>query len=502
MGVVYKLTQRLKDFIIQQKTVDPSLGCRKIATLIEKKFKVKVSKSAINEIIKQLGLSSPVGRKKIKSGKAAADLIDGAGGFFLVAADKELGLSQKLAQTFFPDQPPRKILKIALKLRVLILLPLFNLTIDKLRSYEEKGLWELAGGKVSLAGLLKFVSQLKEKVDTNDIMEQITQLKLKLAKYAHFGLLDGSVFYLDAQCRAIWPTPDIPLNLCITHYITESYIKNTFIEAEQPIILLAPAETIGPEVVNFILACQGAEQKTISRLIIQGPFQELSKFLYVPTEKRFFIFGLFAEQQSRAKARLSPTMKKVNAPLEASEYVVQDGEIVLLQHIVRQEVKLRAVLLKKGPEEKTGILLVTNIPKEERANGEIAQLYLQRWPKPESAFSDLLSRRAFAKDEPLYRKYSNTNRLEDIFSITLSNLNAYAQERYFPVPYYYWDLTQMQKTFYSLKGRLIPKQALLWLKLFAADSATQKDLSYAAERLNESSINNIEKRLVLEIEKM
>ncbi len=70
MGVVYKLKQEVIDFIISQKRLDEGLSCRKIAEIVKDKFQVDVSKSAVNTVIKQANLSSPVGRKSESSKKS------------------------------------------------------------------------------------------------------------------------------------------------------------------------------------------------------------------------------------------------------------------------------------------------------------------------------------------------------------------------------------------------------------------------------------------------
>ena len=63
MGVIYKLIDKVIDFIIAQKKENPHLGCRSLAAVAKKKFKINLSKSSINSILKQSGLSSPVGRR-------------------------------------------------------------------------------------------------------------------------------------------------------------------------------------------------------------------------------------------------------------------------------------------------------------------------------------------------------------------------------------------------------------------------------------------------------
>jgi len=65
MGVVYKLKKEIVDFIINEKKSNPSLGCRNLVNLVAAKFQTKISKSAINGVIKSAQLSSSIGRKPI-----------------------------------------------------------------------------------------------------------------------------------------------------------------------------------------------------------------------------------------------------------------------------------------------------------------------------------------------------------------------------------------------------------------------------------------------------
>ena len=58
----YKLSPEIKDFILAQAKEHPELGCRKMIGRIEREFKIKVSKSSINALIKQAGLSKAAGR--------------------------------------------------------------------------------------------------------------------------------------------------------------------------------------------------------------------------------------------------------------------------------------------------------------------------------------------------------------------------------------------------------------------------------------------------------
>lgn len=62
MGVVYKFKKDIIDFVLHQKRIDNALSCRQLAVLTSERFKIQVSKSSVNAIIKNAHLSSSVGR--------------------------------------------------------------------------------------------------------------------------------------------------------------------------------------------------------------------------------------------------------------------------------------------------------------------------------------------------------------------------------------------------------------------------------------------------------
>lgn len=66
MGIVHKLKPEVRDFIIEQKKANPSLSCRSLTILVLEKLGVKVSKSSVNSIFQEVGLSLPVGRRPKK----------------------------------------------------------------------------------------------------------------------------------------------------------------------------------------------------------------------------------------------------------------------------------------------------------------------------------------------------------------------------------------------------------------------------------------------------
>ncbi|MFY9401811.1 MAG: hypothetical protein WAQ07_00135 [Candidatus Omnitrophota bacterium] len=66
MGVTYKLKKEVKEFIIEEKRDNPQISCRLMSEHVKAKFGISLSKSSINALIKEAGLSAPIGRRPKK----------------------------------------------------------------------------------------------------------------------------------------------------------------------------------------------------------------------------------------------------------------------------------------------------------------------------------------------------------------------------------------------------------------------------------------------------
>ncbi len=64
MGVIYKITPEIIEFILEEKRKNPALSCRGLSDAVRKRFSLLLSKSSVNAIMHKSGLSSPVGRKR------------------------------------------------------------------------------------------------------------------------------------------------------------------------------------------------------------------------------------------------------------------------------------------------------------------------------------------------------------------------------------------------------------------------------------------------------
>ena len=110
MGTTHKLKPEVIEFIRKTREEKPTLGCRKIASLVYEKFKVDLSKSSINTIIKNSGLNLPVGRRR-KKPRASSGGIPAIKEVIKTAAESVIELSSPkeellLAPVEEPPTPP------------------------------------------------------------------------------------------------------------------------------------------------------------------------------------------------------------------------------------------------------------------------------------------------------------------------------------------------------------------------------------------------------------
>jgi hypothetical protein len=68
MGVIHKLTEEVIQFILEKKKEDPKIGCRSLSEIVSERFSRKVSKSSINSVLKEHGLSGSIGRPASPAG--------------------------------------------------------------------------------------------------------------------------------------------------------------------------------------------------------------------------------------------------------------------------------------------------------------------------------------------------------------------------------------------------------------------------------------------------
>ncbi len=158
----YKLTPDITTFILEQKRLNPVLSCRKLVPLVAEKFKIVISKSLINKIIKDDNLSSKVGRRRIK--EKTPEIIENGGFIFLKAADIKLQLTKQVTDNFsvyFPDTKLSFQQKINEILTYMEFFKFSQFSSDRM-NYRKLGLWWLSDGMMSKNSLSDFCQRLNQ----------------------------------------------------------------------------------------------------------------------------------------------------------------------------------------------------------------------------------------------------------------------------------------------------------------------------------------------------
>lgn len=159
----YKLTEEIRLFIINQKTIKPNLSCRSFISLIRENFQVTLSKSLINQVLKDNKLSNLVGRRGLKQAalvqapveskiaQKEVDFLENGGCFFLRAADLKLALIAHLAEYLAALFPSIALPELKTVISALTYSPIFG---------QKKSLWLFTGREASSVLLEQYSAQL------------------------------------------------------------------------------------------------------------------------------------------------------------------------------------------------------------------------------------------------------------------------------------------------------------------------------------------------------
>lgn len=529
MGVIHKLKPEVIDFILATKKSEPNLSCRKLSALILDKFKIEISKSSANSIIKQAGLSMPVGRRLKKKRKPQIAVVakpaeeiklieappaplpvpkmpvqkpvekplsleielPSTGAILLKIADYLLGGSRYFTQAIksYIRSDEREL---SVKTEGLIYLSLED--ISMIRS--------LINAELAIDDLISYLVDLKEVRALNTDILRIISTSFPEVRGIEANLSPGGISYrLDGQLYTVWSTPHIPYDFSTTLCNINSYIERHF-QKEEPFVLgMAPGyDTPTTEFFDFILSLEGKE-KEISQITLYGNKLEKIQVIPIPKKgKRFFIFGLWPWQyvSYRHVKNIGEIRKFYFEPLKTDLYIA-DTEIEISQPITKQKVTLRGALVKRDPKEKAKVVVLSNFSPEQAKTEDIVNMYLNRWPNLEELFQDFsrkvelftytASAQRFFSTENLTLDREASNDIKLLFSHYLKVLDLYVRWHFMPSGYEDKDFPTMNQSFYRLKADARrEKECLLITFLPPSGYAHLKDLEYALKRINEKEI--------------
>jgi len=546
MGEAHKLNTQVKDFILQKKKEKPLISCRVLSLLIKDELKVKISKSSINAIFKEAGLSLPSGRRGDKPRVIQPTLKSQIQAVLLPLSASPIEIKSEQPPVEPPKQEPielpepkpqpepetPKIIEepqlpepaIEKPLSVQPFVPEEVKEIkpepvqpepepEKPQIVEEPKLPEpvIAEQKSFIDGETNGEILLKAADCLLGGPFEMSRLNASLfqdARGMKVLLSDGAFFYLDAQCLTIWSTPHIPFDFSLSVSKITSYVNRCFHQGLPFNLCMAPGyEAPNPEFFDFLSAFDLKEKKISLFSLYGASFEELEVLRIDQARKQYFIFGLWPWQfvQYRKVNKFKEFKKFIFLPLKKEMYIAE-VEIELTQPNVNKTVTLRGCAVKLSLNEKTRLVILSNLPLETTSPEQLTSMYLEHWPNFEEIFQDYSrkielftytadSQRFFSSEELFIAKDGPVDQ-QTLTQAFQKTLDAYLRWHCFPSGYENKSFPSMKEAFYNLE---ISKTNVDDYCLVNFKTPSQylflEDLKYACRRLNEKEISCDGKRV-------
>ncbi|MFA5150518.1 MAG: hypothetical protein WC433_06370, partial [Candidatus Omnitrophota bacterium] len=410
--------------------------------------------------------------------------VDNTGIILLKVADSMIGASQRIAA--------------AVKSRL-------GRTEDDLNAVIENLIYlPLLKEKTDQPVLDKLSACLKEieniKVMNLDILRIIT-LCLQEVRCVRMILSDGENVYLDGQMYSVWSSPHIPYDFVSPIHNFKKYINKYFNEGQPFVLFNAPGYDMpSPEFFNFLNACE-AQSSSISNTVLYGnKFNELEVIPMGAPKKRFFIFGIWPWQFTECrKVKNIGQFRRLHLEAQDSDFYIADIEMALSHPRLGKQVSLAGCAVKTSLEEKTRLVILSNIAPGDKSSEELAVTYLNHWPNLDEAFQDYSHKielftyaansQRFFSAEKLNPQLDHVLSVEELLRNYLLALDAYVRWYLLPSGYTDKELILMKERFYNLDIQLTRNnENCLAGFVLPPEYAFGKDLGYLCRRLNEKEV--------------
>ena len=536
MGVIHKLRPEIRQSILDEKKANPAISCRSLSYLILQRFNIEVSKSSINSVFKEAGLSMPTARslkqkKVIKPETPAPEVVKPellpteskpekqpeeelpkvqpepqplielpsempcTGAILLKAADFLLGGSRRIAE-LIKNSLNIDNEDIWPKTEALIYLPLFQ----KPQEGQINELQALIGKGIPFEGIISYNNELQSVTSLGNGISQIIGDISKEARCIKIDFSTKDSLYIDGQMFSVWSTPHTPYDFSTTICNANSYI-NRYFNNNAPLILFTAPGYNAPtkEFFSFILGLE-SQSKNITGLKIYGnKFEELDSITLEGTKKRFFVFAMWPWQfiNYRKVVKIGEFKPFYFEPLELNLYLAEI-EIELSQPDAKQPLTLRGCALKNLLSEKTRLVILSNLTLEAIQPENLANIYLSRWPNLGETFQD------YSRKIELFTYMGSSQRslsaeclgqLQDVsqpkaaFESYLQILDLYVRWHFLPEEFKDKDFPTAKEHFYGLNAILKRDVNRTVVKFnLPREYPFLKELEYACHRINEREI--------------
>jgi len=521
MGVIHKLKPEIRQFILDEKRVNPALSCRSLSCLLLQKFQADVSKSSINSVFKEAGLSMPVGRTRLKKKESLREAIQGAlrlatkpevvpepvfpvqpqaeiecsGAILLKAADCLIGGSRHIAE-LIKNSPYADKSNITAKTESLIYSSLFEDPeggqLDKLQG--------LLGQGISREDINSYLNDLQGVMSLEGDISQAIEGLTKEARCIKIDFSTDESSYIDGHMYTVWPTPNTPYCFSTTICNANSCINMHFNDVSPLVLFTAPGyNSPTKEFFNLILGLESKNKEIAGIRVYGNKLEELSSIYSKENKKRYFVFAMWPWQfiDYRKVIKIGEFKPFYFEPTGLNLYCA-GIEIKLSQPDVSQSLALKGCALKTTLSEKTKLVVLSNLAFEEGRPEKLTNIYLSRWPNLGETFHDYSrkielftytgsSQRSLSAEAA--RQLQNPPRLKAVFENYLEILDLYVRWHFLPEEFKDKDLPAAREHFYGLNAIMKREDGRSVVKFSPPEGYLfLKELEYACHRINESGI--------------
>ncbi len=378
MGFIYKLTEDVVQFILDQKQKSPELSCRELVELVADGIQRDISKSSVHEVLKQAHLTT---RRKYKNK-------------FQIPAQKKAQLLAGLpplpdgkdgAPTLLPDPglKPRAVLPPPVAKPVKIQETLAPMQGGPAQAgagaiFLKAAFWDLFPSPWRNVKTYEDLATLSL-ADLNKEWEYRT---LQVANYK-ITLEDGGSFVIDARLQSLTQVNAGPQITCpIEHGLKE--MADGMLNNLQPIIVKDVRTESSAALADFVKAFEGVKGKNISQIeVLDTRGQPLAFFSgLIPTRRRYIIGldpQLIAQEQfankSAEEIQYAPSYFYPPVRYRIVPVTVSGSEFPGL-----------AILT---AEEQVAKVVVTNILPAEQTSQAIVRQFVERHPLGQVTFPEI-----------------------------------------------------------------------------------------------------------------
>lgn len=501
-----KLNQEVKTYVLSRKSKNHEVSCRRLAEDASARFKTRISKSSINNILKESRLNSPVGRSVSKVFRPAVDAV-GAGYCFLFGANMMLGLSRILASTIKKAHPLVRLKPDTLEAisdAWLMAKAVYNVPLEKIEDYHKNEIWFVVGRKANKGLLARYIESFKYlQTINNQIVSELLHV-LQDVRFLRFHLADNSQYLIDGQFRSIWKEEAVPLDFCTTIDIADSYINRIFFGGEPIVIFNArPENMLGEEISNFIFSIDGSSShQRIRRIeLVSHKSNAIKEIQFIVPERRRFILGIWPWQyKAISDLEKKPAAGKVIIEPTGTEFYFSEEAVKFVQHTHNVELMIRLIIVKLSREGPARIGFFTNLDQDQWDTKRVVEHYLRSWPNPESGHKIFIKAsknpeyaEEFISSEKIFetaKKIGASHDPDTVFATLVEILNEYSKRTFFPSECANWGLLKMRELFYKQNGHIKRDMSEdITYKFMYNNELEQKNFfDFACVKFNESRI--------------